>query len=109
MVAAIFGIAVGSVWLLDVETEVEHGDEKAKTKIVRRRLSGDFSFELDVVFERGRFRLGNQEFAVMFALMSGSICAIDTPDANPYTWILIEPGAANRIVEIDDGGLVILK
>ena len=93
----------GSVYLFDKNTEDFIGNEDASIKCVYELVRGSFSFSLDLYFSEGSvLQKTEAEICRLFSEETGVSCAIDTPDANPYTWLLMGKGLPDRIISIDD-------
>lgn len=105
--AEILRVEEQDISAFDVDHEVEHGDENARIRIVYERLRGDFAFEFRLWSGGAHFFTLERDFAEEFSRRSGAPCAIDTPDGNPFTWILFTPGAAAKVIEVDDNYSII--
>ena len=78
------------------------GSESDPIKCVYTPLDQDFSFSLDVYLpENTSWNGSDLDFCRMFSSKAGSQCAVDTPDGNPFTWILVN-GETSELISIDD-------
>lgn len=102
IIAKILGIQLDAISIFDADEKAEYGLADALVRAVYERLRGDFTFELSLFFSSTALSIREYDFAEAFSRDSLSISAVDTPDGNPFTWILIMPGEQRRLVTVDD-------